>query len=1224
MNRLFALFVAVNEYKSEDISTLRGCVKDIRRLESFLQKHYSNVFDLQIRTLENSDATYQNVIDTFRSHLKQAGPEDTVWFHFSGHGSEEACAQEFLAMEPNGKDQTLLCHDSQSGNVHNLADKELAAMLHEISTEDTNGNPKDAPHVVVSLDSCHSGSGTRDVGDDLIMPRAVATSGRGRSLDSYYNGFYASQSTLSVPISKHILLSACENVQTAGDTSQGGIFSTSLAQALTDTEGEINYVDLFLRARSVTKGMRKFQVPQFQSIFNFNPYTRFLTGDALGKPDKYEIVHEKGKWYIKCGAVHGLPTNITTDIDVEIRTPDPEDKLISKAIITSVGAQKSQLDVKAGFSFKDLLNRVIPGDDPYRGVIMQFPAAPFYVHLNETHGSLQSLKDKWDDSRNVLIAQSPSEIEEAKLEVNTLDGRFNIEDHELCAHAYHTIDDSAESAEIIMDTLGRIAKWYRTIQLKNENQHSKLSKLVEFQVQTEDKTGNWTKHSGSEIKIFLNEDNTIDNEKYGLDAEERLLILHPEVVIRSAKQDLFFYLLQFRGDYSILCDEDEVFFRYDASQHQTPYEITQGLWKFMENASGFGPEENESTTRFKLITTTEELDIAQLTQEGLFGDRSSGTRRLQSAKISNDWWVHNMKITFIRQDNSITPDQQIEFADGQLKVQPHSALSAKVSIANAKIGSRSTDPASAFTALQHTALNLMSFDTERSVSPRNVIELDQIKIDKSQPSLEEVPLNIELPVGDADDWTIPIIFDGQNFLSVGDSEIKEGKTVVHVREIPPVSFPESKDGQVENPFVPEVQDRSLFQTAKLAFFKLVLKKEEGINTLRRVEFDTAGGFKQTTEELSAKVNAAENILLIVHGYLGDSKSIIKDILAVSPERIGKYDLVLTFDYENLNQNLDDTASILQDQLSGIGFGTDQKLSILAHGSGGLVARWMIEQGGASGWVEKLTMVGTPNGGTVYGKVDTLRKFASSAMDTALNFIPDLIPGSGIILKSLRTLTDLTGSVAQMHPGSDFMNKLNSSDDPGVSYQIVSGNVNLVQSGPPSAMNLLTRISKKLGDVFQPGESHDMFSTVASMENRDAWVGRNPMPEILPTVASFHFNYFKNGFQTFVTPSSKDTDAADNQDMEAEPEAGQPDKGNAIENMKAISTQQTESLHNENPDSGVEIVQEESVQPAEGVQANKKKEPDPAQIVAELARELMELKKQLSEKEEELNKAIKNL
>ncbi|HXR82000.1 MAG TPA: caspase family protein, partial [Saprospiraceae bacterium] len=358
MKKLYVLLVGINDYPAPN-PTLKGCIKDIDQIESYLHEFCSTDYDLQIRRLENQTATYDNVIKGFREHLSQAGPSDIAWFHYSGHGSEEKTAPEFLALEPNGKDQTLICIDSGINGVPHLADKELAVLLNELASK----NPATPPHLVVSLDCCHSGSGTRDAGADVSWSsRAAPSSGLSRTLESYADGYYSKQKTLEVPSSKHVLLSACKSVQLAGDLPQGGAFTSGLIKALRSSKGDVSYTDLFLRARSSVQSIRDNQTPQFETILNFDPYTRFLDGSPAGERDLYEVIQKDGDWYVKCGAIHGLPTQPAAPIQLDIYSPPPEKELKTSATIKSVGAQLSRIDMEGSSMLGNLFKKLV-GDE---------------------------------------------------------------------------------------------------------------------------------------------------------------------------------------------------------------------------------------------------------------------------------------------------------------------------------------------------------------------------------------------------------------------------------------------------------------------------------------------------------------------------------------------------------------------------------------------------------------------------------------------------------------------------------------------------------------------------------------------------------------------------------------------------------------------------------------------------------------------------------------------
>src|SRR5207253_1764991 len=103
--------------------------------------------------LIDQQATRQAVIDGFRAHLGRARAGDVVLFYYSGHGSQEGAPPEFWRFEPDRLDETLVCWDSRMPGRFDLADKELAQLIAEVA--------EPGPHVLVVLDCCHSGSGTR-------------------------------------------------------------------------------------------------------------------------------------------------------------------------------------------------------------------------------------------------------------------------------------------------------------------------------------------------------------------------------------------------------------------------------------------------------------------------------------------------------------------------------------------------------------------------------------------------------------------------------------------------------------------------------------------------------------------------------------------------------------------------------------------------------------------------------------------------------------------------------------------------------------------------------------------------------------------------------------------------------------------------------------------------------------------------------------------------------
>jgi pimeloyl-ACP methyl ester carboxylesterase len=113
----------------------------------------------------------------------------------------------------------------------------------------------------------------------------------------------------------------------------------------------------------------------------------------------------------------------------------------------------------------------------------------------------------------------------------------------------------------------------------------------------------------------------------------------------------------------------------------------------------------------------------------------------------------------------------------------------------------------------------------------------------------------------------------------------------------------------------------------------------------------------------------------------------------------RFDLVLTYDYENLSTSIQGTARQLSKQLKEVGphAQDDKRLTLLVHSMGGLVSRWFIEQEGGNRVVDHLVMCGTPNVGSPFGKIDSARNLTSVFTTWAMNSFPAFAPfGAGLL------------------------------------------------------------------------------------------------------------------------------------------------------------------------------------------------------------------------------------
>lgn len=674
--RVFALVVGINDYRGQ-IPRLNGCLKDVDQVAGYLRKKFGDpgkapattVLNgagnghasggspiqvetdgrLQLCTLTDSQATYDNIVRGFREHLSNATDKDTVWFHFSGHGAEQFAAPEFKALDPNGKDQALVCYreENDTNSQLFLADKELAVLLHEVS--------KKRPHIVVSLDACHSGSGTRDLAepeglkprtflflqsanqeDPALLPDVSAV----RSFDSYLGGIYSKMDHLDIPVAEHVLLSACESVQTAGDLPQGGVFTSSLIQALDEAPGPIHYASLFAKTRARASKRRSAQNPQFDTIGGFDPYTSFLLGEPMGDINNYyEVFRQGGGWYVRCGAIHGLPAGRQEQIRLMISSDNLKDEdgnpLKVGAHIEKVGAQHSRIKLMEGESLAE--------NGEYFAEVLAMPAPPLYVKLEGADkASLHALQEAWDASKNVLPAGPAGDTEPPALTLEATGSEsFIIRDAQsgkLLVEVPAEAGGLARRIQLVRQNLDKIARWKRMIALDNPN--TRIRNLFDFELLVTDKNRNTVAYREKEVTIE-GTDGILHRTANG----SGILGINFRVRLNQASQDLYFYAF----DLSSGC---AVKFRSDEEKVIRVANMNAGDTMQLRTAPygwGLGPDDREATRWFKLLATTEELDYHQLEQAGLSGHRDAEEALFAPEKISEDWCAETIKVALVRQ-----------------------------------------------------------------------------------------------------------------------------------------------------------------------------------------------------------------------------------------------------------------------------------------------------------------------------------------------------------------------------------------------------------------------------------------------------------------------------------------------------------------------------------------------------------------------------------------------
>lgn len=1072
-----ALLVGINDYPPE-VGALSGCENDVDHFRDYLLQNFDRS-RLGIEVLKNADATRDNLIRLFRQHLGSLGPDDVAVFHYCGHGARWASAAAFRPFYPGGKDEGLVCVDSRRPGGYDLADKELAVLIAEVAQR--------GAHVAVLLDSCHSGSGTRDADAFRgLRPRVTHEVTRERPLESYLDGHYArlaaSGQPLWIPDSAHILLAACDRTQQAKESpDHRGVFTSTLIEVLDKAGSDLTYADLFVRCRAAVRRRADDQDPQFETVGGFSASSGFLGRQASHTGRRYSVHAERGRWTVEAGAIQGVPTDPDRPVTLRLYPEDDQARVAGTASTVQVGPQKSEI----------VLDFDSPKGVRYRAEITSLPVAPLVVAFEGPADQRAVLQQALDADGSVGVALGDMTGAEAYL-LREEAGQWLLWQREADLFIQGvTLDGGPQAAaRYLLSVLRQVAQWERTLGLRNPATAMEVSRVDFHYAEELAVAGAGT---GEREHVYPDGDIVLDLPPSGASGPA---VIRGAIRARNRMaQTLHLALVYFSRAYGIHILSND------------PLEPDTGwvtLWGSQpKDVFCLEDGRDEAVDRFKLIVSTERIDDFLLSQETLaLGHietttrdvmRGSATRDILSFEPRpklvhrNEWFTRDLRVRVVRRLEVVGP-RDLSIADGQIVVKAHPAVTAQVSLAAAPAASRGLGVSADFCqAFARQGLSLLNFSATRG-QPQNVLELSGIT---QAASLVDTPLEIVLDVPlQADEGLLALVSDGQHVFLGGDSALDDdGRTHVTVDHLPDIGD----------------RRRSLGGSLKLYFFKTYLRRGN-VNQLRRLVFSPGERPRHEKGGVAERVAAARNILLLVHGIIGDTEGMAEGVQACGLDRT--FDLVLTYDYENLSTPIADTARQLQADLAAVGLhaGDGKRLTLLAHSMGGLVSRWFIEREGGHQVVDHLVQCGTPNQGSPFGKFDGARRILGVLTGLSLNYVPVLVPFSSAVMLLLNRSKRVTPTLEQMDPEAEFLRTLNASPDPGIPYTLLAGHVEAYQE--PSD-GFFARMLAKAGkgpifDALFAHQPNDIAVGVPSILGVGA--GRAVAP-VVHDVACHHLNYF---------------------------------------------------------------------------------------------------------------------
>ncbi len=1166
-NRIYALLVGIDKYAPESgVSSLEGCVNDIEAIEKYLeittQKKISTdngnkkTWELVTQKLTNDKATRQAVIDGFEQHLTQADSEDVVFFYYAGHGSYERVPEEFHSLERDGNIETLVCHDSRASGVPDLADKELSYLIEKVAQNN--------PHILIVLDSCHSGTATRD---PEVLERQTNSNGKARDLkDFIFDGEWINRRlSKDYQPPKHVAIAACRNFQTAkehraANGERRGAFSYYLTEALTRTNGSLSYANLVQDINALITGKVKDQSPQIEA-YSDDLIQTFLKGAAGERINYFTFNYDEQThraWVINGGILHGIPPTSEGETFLAIFPQGSTqeklqniDNAICKAKLTQVFAEVSLVEIIESTS-------VLSEEQPLWAVVTQVPLPNLKVSFQgETNGVELARRElaKVNSGQPSLFVQATESLTDADYYLEAVEGQFwikqTVDKKPLVAPVPEVRDTQGytqQRANKIIKRLEHIARWKNILELRTPPTSQIKASDVEMEVIVTSGDNHYS--SKTETSAIRGEYTWKENNSQEPEAKIK--------ITNKSEEELYFQVLELDGNYAI---DVSVFFQERSSIPLASGKVAEGEEIDLEIPRDYlNNGITEYDTIYKLIVSTREFDASLLCQPGLDSpppakrstDLSGTLNRLMDNvysrggkrkvdKYIDNWMTQEVKITLVKPPGGveIKSSESTNLLTG-VQLEAHPNFKGKFSINPLPASSRDVNSnivppifSQEQTVVERGGKRLSepyNFNMTRGGS-NNMSLIEIVDIENHQSVTPENPIKILVHNRlSPDENILPLAYDGEFFLPLGKAKTVNGETEITLERLPK----------------PTVNSRSLQGSIKILFQKVVYEnagKELGMNfpypLLRIANVSESGRvtYNINANEIKAKVAAANKILLYIHGIVGDTESLLPSIQSAKFEEDGnqkslvdKYDLVLAFDYENINTTIQENAQLLKERLEEVGITANhgKQLDIVAHSMGGLVSRAFIEQEGGNQIVQHLVMLGTPNAGSPWAKI---QDWAFTALGIGLNQLSTVVWPANIIAGLLAFLEANDKASEQMKYQSDFIQSIAKNPDPKVQYTIIAGDRSITPEALAESANSskIQRLMQKLFgstvdnvvDMVFFQQPNDIAVTLESIKSVS--LERNPQPRIISPIACDHNSYFisQAGLDALVQALSND-------------------------------------------------------------------------------------------------------
>jgi hypothetical protein len=1132
-DNVYAVLVGIDAYPPA-VAPLQGCRNDAEAVEAFLRGRVPPEA-LHIETLLDADATRQRIIEAFSGHLAQAGPGDVALFFFAGHGSYEVVEERFWFLEPSGTNQTLVCAD-RSAAAPDLADKELAALIDEVAA--------DGPHVLVVLDCCHSGGGTRDVrSSDGVRVRQAPPVEEPRAMAAYLPAVrdaatrHADASVAPARSGqvdaitarwldggpRHVALSACESHQLSKELSLDGrprgVFTAALLRALETLGPASTYRQLIGAASLGVRERVADQHPVAYATERSDLDAPLFGGVVRSRTSGLTLEHSGGSWWLDAGQVHGLqqPTDGETTV-LAVLHPDAPDEDAESQVRGHARVVEVQLT----------RSRVEPIDwEPDTGarhaaVVVEVPLPPASVELAGDAAGTDLLREHLSDSPHVEERDTVTEaggdhfrvLAAADFVITRADGTPLTD----------AVPATAEGAAATARRLDHLARWHLCKRL--DNPLSALAGKVEIELVVAERgtrapppgtLPTLSPDSGGDLRLRYRRNGL------GWEPPHVFIYLH-----NRSDRDLYCSLLNLTDRFrchSLLFPMDRipagksaVALEGRAIDVAVPAERIAAGWAEVQDwLKLLASEERFEPDAFALPNLDGALPHPPMTRDHRprstidrlarrVADRDLGGEALSSAP---EWTTAIVSLVTERPPDgaalSATSTATVTAADagGVVSIVGHPALlDARASLGTVEHAFRSPegrDPAPPLLVRDPAvAVPLLLSGARSALGALDHLELHGDLAADRVTSEDPLRLRLHLPVP-ATDLVLAVAREGDLFLPLGLGTSQDGSVELNLERLPA--------GVPTDP-----STRGPGRSVRI-FFQRILGQRLGVDpgwprlTIARTRAAgdaAAEAVELSREHVAAALRDARRVLLVVPGVFSDPLDMVVALQQALP---GAYDAVIAFEFDSIGTTVEDNATALAELLSEAGVTEEQgrRLDVVAHSVGALIVRWWAERAGGAPLIQRAVLTGVPNAGTPWAKIKGL---ATTAAALGLNGLTTVVWPARVLGAVIAGMERLDRGLDELQPGSATLTSLGRTGQQAPAYTVLVGQ----GSVPPASLSehrggrtlqLLERLGRAAATVPFLSQPNDLVVAAASARALPASL--SPQPAFVD-VPCDHFTY----------------------------------------------------------------------------------------------------------------------